>query len=218
MTSVDIGSAFTSAKEALEKVGIESDFFTDLIASRLVIERVGESDNMEWWDSRVLSETGRTRLSEVTPKTRLKSQISLALKIGHKVEADQLPDDSISLFSFGPQTESRIAAAIEEIEASDDLILDEIEGLSVQSLEQGWTDEIITETASNISVADISESQQQAGSGDSLLLDEESYTQDEIEPDQWRILTTILWRYGQCTDQLQVPYYTLELGIKPDNA
>jgi len=218
MTSADIVGAFTSTRETLEKAGIEDDYFLDLIASRLVIERIGESGNNEWWESRVLSETGRARLSEVTPKTGLKSQISLSIKVGRKAERDRVPDDSVSLFSFGPQMESRLTAAIEEIKSNDDLGLDGLENLSIQSLEKGWTDEIIAETASNISVADVSESQQNTNSGESYLLDEEGYTQNKIEPDKWRILTTLLWRYGQCIDQLQVPYYTLDSEVKPENA
>ncbi|MFD1641795.1 BrxE family protein [Halohasta litorea] len=219
MTSVDATSAFTSVRETLEKAGIEDDFFfLDLIASRLLLERVGESTNLDWWESRVLSKTGRTRLSEVTPKTQLKSRITLALKVGRKAESDRLPDDSISLFYFGPQIESRITAAIDELESNDDLTLEPLENLSIDSLEEGWTDAIITETASNISGTDTPESQQNPAPGDSYLINESGYTQSEVEPDKWRILTTLLQGYGQCTDQLQVPYYTLESELKSESA
>lgn len=216
MTSVDATSAFTSVRETLENAGIEDDFFLDVISSRLVVERVGESSNQDWWESRILSETGRARLSEVTPKTQLKSRITLALKVGRKAESDRLPDDSISLFSFGPQIESRLTAIIEEIENGDDLMLEALEDLSIDSLEEGWTDDIISATASNISGAD-AEYQQNPGSDNSYLIDEGGYTQTEIESDKWRILTTLLRGYGQCTDQLQVPYYSLESEIKSES-
>ena len=102
MTSTDLVDVFRSTKDVLGDAGVDDDFFIDLLASRLLIERVGESSNQGWWDSRVLSETGRARLDEVTPKTRLKSRINLASKVGRKAESDRLPTDSLSLFSFGP--------------------------------------------------------------------------------------------------------------------
>jgi hypothetical protein len=218
MTSADIADVFDSTRETLEKAGMADDFFLDIVASRLVIERVGESNNQDWWESRVLSETGRTRLSEVTPKTQLKARVTLALKVGRKAESDRVADNSISLFSFGPQTESRLTAAIEELESDDGLTFGALEDLSIQSLEAGWTDGIITATASNISSTDITEPQQSPKADESYLIGESGYTQDEIEPNKWRILTSLLRGYGQCDDQLQVPYYTLESELKSENA
>lgn len=218
MTTTDIVDAYSATKETLHEVGIEDDFFLDLVASRLLVERIGESNNQEWWESRVLSETGRARLTEVTPKTRLKSRIDLALKVGRKAESDRLPEDSISLFSFGPQVESRLTAALEEIEADGDLTLYALENLSIDWLDGEWTDGVIAETESNISGASDSESVQDPGPGGSFLIDESSYTQEEIEPEKWRLLTTLLRGYGSCTDQLQVPYYSLESELKSENA
>lgn len=218
MTSPDIVDAFTSTRETLEKAGLEGDFFLDLVASRLLVERIGESNNLNWWESRVLSETGRARLAEVTPKTQLKSRIDLALKVGRKAESDRLPDDSLSLFSFGPQTESRVTAAIEELEEDEDLTLEALEALSIRSLDEGWTDAIVTETASNISSTSVSESLQEPGSGESFPIGEEGYTQEEIEPEKWRLFTTLLHGYGYSTNQLQVPYYPLESEFSSENA
>lgn len=218
MTSTDIVDAFLSTRETLRDAGIEDDFFRDLIASRLLVERIGESNNQDWWESRVLSETGRARLSEVAPKTQLKSRIDLASKVGHKAESDRLPADSISLFSFGPQIESRLTAAIEEIEGGDELMLETLENLSIQSLNEGWTDEIISETQSNISSASDAGSFPAPGSDESFLLDESGYTQDEIDPEKWQLLTTLLSGYGYSTDRLQVPYYHLESELKSENA
>jgi hypothetical protein len=216
MTSTDLADAFVSTKGALNAAGIDDEFFLDLIASRLLIERVGESNNQGWWDSRVLSETGRARLDEVTPKTQLQSRITLASKVGRKAESDHLPADTISLFSFGPQVESRISAAIEEIDASDDLPLNALESVSVQSLSEGWTDGIIEQTASNITAA--STSLTDPGSGDSFRIEEDGYTQSEIEPEKWRLLVTLLQGYGQNTDRLCVPYYPLKSELKSESA
>jgi hypothetical protein len=218
MSSADVADVFTSTRETLHEAGIEDEFFLDLLASRLVVERVGESSNQDWWESRVLSETGRSRLEEVTPKTRLKSQINLALKTGRKAESDRLPDDSISLFSLGPQLESRLEAAIEEMESPEDAILAALESLSTQSLQDGWTDDIIDQTASNITADEIAGVLSDSESGDTIQLGESGYTQDEIEPDKWRLLASFLKGYGQCTDRLQVVYYPLELEIKSESA
>jgi hypothetical protein len=218
MDSTDAIDAFISTKDTLNEAGIADDFFLDLIASRLLLERIGESSNQDWWESRVLSETGRARLTEVTPKTRLKSRIDLALKVGRKAESDRLPEDSISLFFFGPQVESRLTATIEEIEADENLTLDALENLSIRSLDEGWTDEVIDKTASNISGTSGSDSLREQDTGESLLIEEKGYTQDEIGPEKWRLLTILLRGYGYCTDQLRVPYYSLESELKAENA
>ncbi len=60
MDTHDLVDAFTSTRESLLDAGIENEFFLALIASRLLIERVGETNNQGWWDSRMLSETGLT--------------------------------------------------------------------------------------------------------------------------------------------------------------
>lgn len=216
MTSTDLADAFVSTKEALSAGGIEDEFFLDLIASRLLIERVGESNNQGWWDSRVLSETGRARLEEVTPKTQFQSRISLASKVGRKAESDHLPADTISLFSFGPQVESRLSAAIEDIEAADDQPLEALENISVQSLSEGWTDRIIEQTGSNITTA--STTLTEPGTGDSFRIEEDGYTQSEIEPEKWRLLVTLLQGYGYSTDRLCVPYYPLKSELKSESA
>ena len=215
MASQDLVEVFTSTRQNLRETGLENDFFLDLIASRLLIERVGESNNQGWWDSRVLSETGRARLEEVTPKTRLQSQLNLAMKIGRKAESDVLPADSISLFSFGPKLEAQLGAAIEDLNVPDEPSLIALEELSVQFLESNWTDPIIEQTASNITASSISLPEPAA---DSYQLSEEGYGQSEIDPEKWRLLVTLLRGYGQNTDRLRVPYYPLNSELKPENA
>jgi len=216
MTSTNLVNAFVSTKGTLHEAGIEDDFFLDLIAARLLVERVGEANNQNWWDSRVLSETGRARLSEVTPKTQLQSRINLASKVGRKAESDQLPPDSISLFSFGPRVESRLTAAIEDIENDGQHSLEALENVSVQSLEAGWTNAVIEQTASNITATSVSLPEPETRS--SFRIDEEGHTQSEIEPEKWRLLATLLQGYGYCTDQLQVPHYPLRSEFKSENA
>jgi len=216
MTSTDLVDAFVSTKETLSDAGIEDEFFLDLIAARLLIERVGESNNQGWWDSRVLSETGRARLEEVTPKTQLQSRITLASKVGRKAESDRLPADTISLFSFGPQVESRLSAAVEDTKTADDNPLEALENVSVQSLDEGWTDRIIDQTGSNITAE--STTLTKPGTGDSFQIEEDGYTQSEIGPEKWRLLVTLLQGYGHSTERLCVPYYPLKSELKSESA
>lgn len=218
MTSDGLDDVFTSTKEILRNAGVDDDFFLDLVASRLLVERVGESDNLDWWDSRVLTETGRTRLSEVTPKTHLKSRITLAMKVGRKVETDRLPDDSVSLFNFGPQIESRVTAAIEEITTDEDQPLAPLENISIRSPAEGWTDPMIEGFASAGAGDFASESIQDPGSVETILIDEHGYTQDEVESEKWQLLTMLLRGYGSCTDRLRIPFYALEPDLKSENA
>lgn len=217
MPSNDVGEVFSETKTTLYSSGIEDDFFLDLLASRLLVERVGETGNQGWWDSRVLSETGRVRLSEVTPKTAFKSRVNLALKVGRKAESDRLPDDSISLFSFGPQLESRLAAAIEEMQGDNNPSLEMLENLSIQSLTEGWIDVVIEQTEANISDISKTGPLKNPETGQTVLIQEKGYTQGEIEPEKWRLLSELLVGYGNCTDQLQVPYFTLEPELKSEN-
>jgi hypothetical protein len=218
MDSTDVVDAFTTTKQTLHESGITDDFFLDLVASRLLVERIGESDNQDWWESRVLSETGRARLSEVTPKTLLKSQIDLAMKVGRKAESDRLPEDAISFFSFGPQVESRLTAALDQIQADEDFKIESLEELSIQSLDKGWTDSVIDQTESNISSESLSDPFPEAEPDGSILIDDTGYTQDAIGQEKWSLLVTFLRGYGQCTDELIVPYYPLEAEIKSENA
>ena len=216
MASTDLVNTFVSTKRALRDVGIEDEFFVDILASRLLIERLGESNNQAWWDSRVLSETGRARLEEVTPKTQLQARITLASKVGRKAESDNIPADAISLFSFGPQMESRISAAIEDLETSDKQPLEAVEALSVHSLDEGWTDRLLKQIESNNTAA--STSLTDLGTGDSFCLDEEGYTQSEIETQKRLLLVTLLQAYGHSIDRLCVPYYSLESELKSERA
>jgi len=216
MTSANLNDACLSCQKALDDVGIDNEFFRDLIASRLVIERVGETNVQDWWDSRVLSATGRARLEEVTPRTQLQSRIILAIKVGRKAELNHLPTDTFSLFSFGPQMESRISAAIKEIGAVDDVPLKVLESVFVQSLDEGWTHQIIQQIGSNTSARSMKINESDAR--DSFPIEENGYTQSEIESQKWRLLVTLLQGYGHCTDRLRVPYYVLKPDLKSGNA
>ncbi len=218
MSSRDIIDAFSSTKQTLESAGMQDDFFLNLVTSRLLVERIGESDNQAWWDSLVLSETGRKRLAEVTPKTQLKSQINLAVEVGQKAESEKISVDSIALFSFGPQMESRLDNAIENIGSNTDIRLTALEELSVESLEEGWTQSVVAEFSSGSSAGAAAESAETGGSAESLLISDDGYTQTEVREEKSTLLETLLHGYGHCLSRLKVPYYQLESDIKSESA
>jgi hypothetical protein len=209
MIEYDLRESFTDTHSTLSELGIQDEFFLDLVTTRLVIERIGESDNMGWWDSRVFSETGRARLSEVVPKTSTKARLELALRIGRKAEADRLSSEGVTLFSFGPRTESRISAALEDLEESTNSF-DALEELSIDSLEAGWSAPLVDEI-SGVDI-DVSTTEDSASpeSGSTVLLADSSYTEDEIESDRRLILESLVREYGSSTDKLSVPFYQLK--------
>lgn len=217
MVSSDLADVFLSTRDTLEDSGVEDEFYSTVLAARLLVERVGESQNLGWWESRTLSETGRARLEEVTPKTRLKSQVNLALKVGRKAESDRLPEDAVSLFSFGPQMESRINAAIEEIENPDSITFESLENLSTQSVQEGWTDPVIGQIQPNTEIS-TTPFQSESVDGEARLIEDDGYTQEETQSNRWQLLQAFLHGYGQCTDELVVPYYRLESELKAENA
>lgn len=209
MSSSDLGAAYRATRDDLREIGIDDSFFLDLLAARLVVERVGETDNLEWWESRVLSETGRDRLTEVTPKTHVKARISLAQKVGRKAERDQLPADAVSLFSFGPRLESRLEAAVEEIQADDETTFEALEQLSGLTVDSKWTAPLIAELNDHRD-APPAESLPSPEPRKALLLADDGRTMDEVEAQKRELLTTFLRGYGKVTEQLAVPYYPLE--------
>ena len=218
MNSTELADVFSSTKETLQSAGIEDEFFIDLIASRLLVERIGETKNQDWWESRILSETGRTRLDEVTPKTRLQSRVNLATKVGKKAESDRLPDDAISLFSFGPRIEARVDSAVDELSTDDSTSLTALENMTVESLEEGWTEELIRKTEANVSASSDAVSDSEPGANEAVQLSEDGYTLDEINAEKWGVLINLLDAYGRCTDTLHVPHYPLESEIEANNA
>lgn len=213
MSVSSLGSVFESTCEDLRNAGLHSDEFGTLVAARLVIERVGDSENLGWWDSLVLGRTGRNRLNEVAEKTHLRARLDLAQKVGRKVESDRLPDDAVSLFSFGPRYESNVAAALDEIDASADVTFEELEALSLSSssIEEGWTDPIVEALGES---ADDGADLPDAGANDVLRMERE-LTEDDVAERASDLLVTFLRGYGERVESPQVPYYPLAAGLEP---
>ena len=113
------------------------------------------------------------------------------------------------MFSFGPRTESRISAALEDLEESTNSF-DALEELSIDSLEAGWSAPLVDEI-SGVDI-DVSTTEDSASpeSGSTVLLADSSYTEDEIESDRRLILESLVREYGSLTDKLSVPFYQLK--------
>jgi hypothetical protein len=218
MSLPGLDERFGSVRDDLRELGVEDGFFLDLVAARLLLERVGESDNMAWWDSLVLSETGRVRLEEVTPKTQTKARLTLAQKVGRRAESNRLPDDAISLFSFGPRVESQLSAAIDELDETELIRFEALEELSVSSLEPGWTAPILSELEydeTEIPAQDTIPAPEPDGT---IPLDQSGHTETEIESRRQSLLAAVVQAYGTTTESLQVPYYPLETSLEPTNS
>jgi len=211
--SAELESVFVSTREELSQLGVQDEFFLDLVTTRLIVERIAESDNLGCWDSRVFSETGRDRLAEVVPKTSSKARIDLAMQIGRKVESNRVPEDSITLFWFGPQIESRLEASLDEIQEDEDASFEALESLSIHSVDSGWSAPLVAAVSDDDIDADSLRSSVTTQSGDSLSLADSGYSLSGVEDDKRLILESLTREYGGTIDTPLVPFY----GLKSDN-
>lgn len=222
MSGPDLGNVFTATRDDLQQIGITDKFFLDLLASRLVIERAGEggntSANAGWWDSLVLSPTGRDRLKEVTPKTHVKARLDLALKVGRKAESDRLPADSVSLFSFGPRIETRLTATIDDIATDENVGFEALENVSDFSPEEGWTNPLLEEIQYDPEAVPEQDAFRNPEPSGVVLPADETYTQSEVEDQKRNLLATFLRGYGSADGDLSIPYYPLEAEIATETA
>ena len=145
---VDSESLFTGFEtlrtDTLPSLGIEDSLNSRIIASRLLVERLGERDANYWWDSQILGEFGHDALAEAVPRTTTRAQIELSTKTVRKVEQERIPDQSVSLFDLGPFVESQIEHELEQINTEANLNI--LEDYSSEITEEGWTDPIVSET------------------------------------------------------------------------
>lgn len=219
MSSDGLGEAFSATESHLDELGVADGFIRDLITSRLVIERIGEVEPQEWWDSRVFSETGRDRLSEVTPRTWVKARIDLAMEVGKKAESERLPSDAVSLFSVTPRIESRVDATVEDISPDEDQRFPELEDLEVALEEPDWTSALIDEVEGEPATGLFEDLHFERSGVFELQADEEDLTQSEVEENRETILATLLYGYGYAIPdreitELRVPYYGLTADIE----
>lgn len=200
MSSDDISNAFTATKSDLSSLGVDDAAAREILASRLLVERLGEEDNNNWWESVAMTSTGRDRLVEVLPKTASKARLDLAQEVGRKAEQDRLTKNSISLFYLGPTAEAQIEAELEAVSA-EQVHFDALEALEYQCDERGWSKPIVPdvesidpETSGHIRIGSVTESE---------LRDRTVFRE---------AANRCLLVYGFSTvDELRVPYYEVEI-------
>lgn len=182
-------------EETLPSLGMDEPLLTRIISARLLIERVGERDANYWWDSQVLSEFGQGTLEETVPRTATRSQIELAMKVGRKVENEEIDVECVSLFDLGPFVESQIQHEIEKIDNGDGLEI--LKDQSVEITESGWTKALVERTGTEEPGIDPSH---ELGS---ILVDD--LQDEEVLND---VVSDLISGYSNATKQnLQIPYY-----------
>ncbi|USZ70515.1 BrxE family protein [Natronosalvus halobius] len=200
MSTGSLEETLTTVQDELGSLGVEDALAREVLSYRLLIERLGEDGNNDWWDSIVLTETGRDRLEEVTPKTATRSRIELAQRIGRKVEQEHVPEDSLSLFYLGPTAESQIDAELESV-VDEEESFQVLESLSKTIEEPGWSERLASDAEPVSSTTD-----------STILLGE---VNDETDLKSRNTLRDVARRcvlaYGQSTSAtLRVPYYTID--------
>jgi len=197
--SGDLSTIFTTLQEdTLPSLGINDPLYSRIIASRLLMERLGETDANYWWDSQILGEFGHDALAEAVPRTTTRAQIELATKTGRKVEQERIEDRSVSLFDLGPFVESQIEHELEQM--NDDTDLNILENYSSEITEKGWTNSIVSETDS---IASKSDTVFELGT---IAMDD--MKNKDVLSD---VVDQLVHGYGESTaNNLQIPYFRVQ--------
>ena len=184
--------------ETLPSLGVDDSTSAQIIAGRLIIERVGERDVNYWWDSQVLSNFGRDTLEETTPRTATRARIDLAMQVGRKVENDAIEGEAVLLFDLGPFVESRIERALDDIDGSDKFTC--LEEYSTEIVEPGWTEPLV-EVDTTLDT----------GSGRTTEVGElniEDLQKEEVLDD---VVSQLIYAYGDATkNELKIPYFKVK--------
>lgn len=199
--TTELETALAATQENLEDIGVEDALVREVLSYRLLIERLGESDNNDWWESMILTELGRDRLNEVTPKTAAKARIDLAQRVGRKAEQDRIEKNAISLFYLGPTVEAQITAELEEITESTQF--EALESLSKTIGAADWATELVD-------VSDLEYREE----GETVRLNPDGLDEDQLKSrtTMRRVARECFAGYGCSTEgALQAPYYSVEL-------
>jgi len=192
----DLSTIFkTLQEETLFSLGVNDPLYSRIIASRLLIERLGETDANYWWDSQILGDFGHDALAEAVPRTTTRAQIELATKTGQKVEQERIEDRSVSLFDLGPFVESQIEHELEQM--NDETGLSILKNYSDKITGRGWTDSIVSETDP---IASKSDTAFELGTVAMTDLKNKDVLGDVVDQ--------LVHGYGESTaNDLQVPYF-----------
>lgn len=198
--NTDLDTVLSSTQDSLEMIGVDDALVREILSYRLLVERLGETDNNSWWESIILTDTGRARLDEVTPKTAVKARMDIAMRVGKKAEQDRLGKNTISLFYLGPTVEAQVSAELEDISGQTEF--EELESLSVTFDEIGWTKELVN--APDIEYRE---------SPETLRLEMEDFDDSQLKSrtTMRQVLRGCFGGYGKSTQgTLRVPYVEVE--------
>ncbi len=195
-----INQVLDNSKNSLSIIGIEDDLAKDVLSYRLLIERLGEKNNNNWWNSQVLTSFGRDSLREITPRSWVKSRIILAQKTGKKVEREILSqvEEYVSLFHLQTKIENRIENSIEKISENDPF--SSLEDLDIELSSDNWSNTLVDRDM------DI-----HVGPDDFVKIGEIEMPDLENEEDLKEYVKDLVYAYGQSTkNDLIVPYFEVE--------
>jgi len=191
------------------KSKVQTEVLSELLYYRLAIARLGEEDNNAWWESSVLSETGRRNLSRFLPNTLDKQRYDIARKIIYNKETRMIDTRKfISLYNFGYKFETEIFKPfVDEIAVLKEwgLILSELEATKGVKFSHPWArkffgfDKLPTVNIKDEMVVDI------------------GGIQETFYNDYSQFITVIkgfLSVYDNCTfGKVRIPYYLRKVAI-----
>lgn len=186
------------------KIGIPSG---ELIAFRILVARLGETDNNRWWNMAILSPFGRQHLVDFLPTTLRSKRMVLAFSACAKAERRLIPaKNCISLFNLGFDMERNVAMLLSRgasVESAIHRVLDLAESVNCTLNSPGWNEEL--GYGSPIGHARIGE-----GNVTSLSLGTLS---DHPDRETWaRIVRSLFVGYGHSyRGWLIIPYYEVKV-------
>ncbi len=127
------------------KSNMDTEILADILFYRLTIIRLGEEDNNAWWESGILSETGRRNLEKFFLNTFYKQRYDIARKIIIEKENREITEKRFTtLFNFGYEFETEVFDPfIKEISNADDWqeVLNMIENIKEKKFTVPWARE-----------------------------------------------------------------------------
>lgn len=124
---------------------VQTEVLAELLFYRLAISRLGEEDNNAWWESSILSETGRRNLNRFLPNTFEKQRYEIARKVVYNKETRYIDTRKfISLYNFGYEFETKTFKPFVDDLASNKewvLILNEFEAKRGLKFSKPWVRE-----------------------------------------------------------------------------
>ena len=127
------------------KSKVQTEVLSELLFYRLVIVRLGEEDNNAWWESSILSETGRRNLNRFLPNTFEKLRYEIARNVVYNKETRLIDNRKfISLYNFGYEFETKTFKPFVDDLASNkewNLISSEFEAIKGLKFTKPWVRE-----------------------------------------------------------------------------